>query len=78
MIKIIKGPFAGGFGSPGGAIAIYTIRGEEMKRKKMIDQTFAHFSHFHISNCPTFAIPIQTSLIQLLQYLCLIFCSNQQ
>jgi hypothetical protein len=29
MIKIIKGPFAGGFGGPGGAVAIYTIRGEE-------------------------------------------------
>ncbi|MGZ8559607.1 MAG: hypothetical protein ACXWWC_14795, partial [Chitinophagaceae bacterium] len=25
MIKIIKGPFLGGWGSPGGAIAIYTI-----------------------------------------------------
>ena len=25
MIKIIKGPFLGGFGSPGGAIAIYTV-----------------------------------------------------
>jgi hypothetical protein len=25
MIKIIKGPFLGGFNSPGGAIAIYTI-----------------------------------------------------
>jgi hypothetical protein len=25
MIKIIKGPFAGGFNSPGGVIAIYTI-----------------------------------------------------
>jgi hypothetical protein len=29
MIKIIKGPFAGGFNSPGGVIAIYTIRGED-------------------------------------------------
>jgi hypothetical protein len=29
MIKIIKGPFAGGFGGPGGAIAIYTIKGED-------------------------------------------------
>jgi hypothetical protein len=29
MIKIIKGPFAGGFNSPGGVIAIYTIRGDE-------------------------------------------------
>jgi TonB-dependent Receptor Plug Domain len=30
MIKIIKGPFAGGFNSPGGVIAIYTIgTGEE-------------------------------------------------
>lgn len=29
MIKIIKAPFAGGFNSPGGVIAIYTIRGEE-------------------------------------------------
>jgi|SRR5688572_559637 len=29
MIKIIKGPFLGGGGSPGGAIAIYTIDGEE-------------------------------------------------
>lgn len=28
MIKIIKGPFLGGWGSPGGAIVIYTIRGE--------------------------------------------------
>ena len=28
MIKIIKGPFAGGWGGAGGAIAIYTIRGE--------------------------------------------------
>lgn len=29
MIKIIKGPFAGGFNSPGGVIAIYTIGTEE-------------------------------------------------
>ncbi|HLG38090.1 MAG TPA: TonB-dependent receptor plug domain-containing protein [Chitinophagaceae bacterium] len=29
MIKIIKGPFAGGFNSPGGVIAIYTIRGDD-------------------------------------------------
>lgn len=29
MIKIIKGPFAGGFNSPGGAIAIYTVKGDE-------------------------------------------------
>lgn len=29
MIKIIKGPFAVGFGAPGGVIAIYTIRAEE-------------------------------------------------
>jgi len=30
MIKIIKGPFVGGFNSPGGVIAIYTIdTGEE-------------------------------------------------
>jgi hypothetical protein len=29
MIKIIKGPFAGGFGSAGGAIAIYTKHGED-------------------------------------------------
>lgn len=29
MIKIIKGPFAGGFDSPGGVVAIYTIRGDE-------------------------------------------------
>lgn len=29
MIKVIKGPFAGGWGGAGGAIAIYTIRGEE-------------------------------------------------
>ena len=28
MIKIIKGPFFGGWGGAGGAIAIYTIRGE--------------------------------------------------
>jgi hypothetical protein len=28
MIKIIKGPFIGGWGGSGGAIAIYTIRGE--------------------------------------------------
>ena len=28
MIKIIKGPFAGGWGGAGGAIAVYTIRGE--------------------------------------------------
>ncbi len=28
MIKIIKGPFIGGWGGAGGAIAIYTIRGE--------------------------------------------------
>ena len=28
MVKIIKGPFAGGWGGAGGAIAIYTIRGE--------------------------------------------------
>ena len=29
MIKIIKGPFAGAINSPGGVIAIYTIRGDE-------------------------------------------------
>jgi hypothetical protein len=29
MIKIIKGPFAGSRGAGGGAIAIYTIRGDE-------------------------------------------------
>jgi len=29
MIKIIKGPFLGGWGAGGGAIAIYTIRGDE-------------------------------------------------
>lgn len=29
MIKIIKGPFLGGRGSAGGAIAIYTIGGED-------------------------------------------------
>ena len=29
MIKIIKGPFLGGWGSAGGAIAIYTIGGED-------------------------------------------------
>jgi hypothetical protein len=29
MIKIIKGPFLGGFGGQGGAVAIYTIRGED-------------------------------------------------
>lgn len=29
MIKIIKGPFFGGWGAAGGAIAIYTINGEE-------------------------------------------------
>ena len=29
MIKIIKGPHAGIFGSSGGVIAIYTIRGED-------------------------------------------------
>jgi TonB-dependent Receptor Plug Domain len=28
MIKVIKGPFAGGWGGAGGAIAIYTIRGD--------------------------------------------------
>ena len=28
MIKVIKGPFFGGWGGAGGAIAIYTIRGE--------------------------------------------------
>jgi len=28
MVKIIKGPFAGGWSGAGGAIAIYTIRGE--------------------------------------------------
>ena len=28
MIKIIKGPFSGGWSGSGGAIAIYTIRGE--------------------------------------------------
>ncbi len=28
MVKIIKSPFAGGWGGVGGAIAIYTIRGE--------------------------------------------------
>lgn len=29
MIKIIKGPFLGGFDSPGGAIAIYTVGTDE-------------------------------------------------
>jgi hypothetical protein len=29
MIKIIKGPFIGNFGGAGGAIAIYTIRGDD-------------------------------------------------
>ena len=29
MIKIIKGPFVGGWGGAGGTIAIYTIRGED-------------------------------------------------
>jgi hypothetical protein len=29
MIKIIKGPFLGGFNSPGGAIAIYTIPADD-------------------------------------------------
>jgi hypothetical protein len=29
MIKVIKGPFLGSRGSAGGAIAIYTIRGDE-------------------------------------------------
>jgi hypothetical protein len=29
MIKIIKGPFVGGWSGAGGAIAIYTIRGED-------------------------------------------------
>ena len=29
MIKIIKGPFAGAINSPGGVIAIYTIRGDD-------------------------------------------------
>jgi hypothetical protein len=29
MIKIIKGPFLGGFNSPGGAVAIYTIQAED-------------------------------------------------
>jgi hypothetical protein len=29
MIKIIKGPFVGGYNSPGGVIAIYTVRGED-------------------------------------------------
>ena len=29
MVKIIKGPFAGGFGGGGGAIAIYTMRGDD-------------------------------------------------
>ena len=29
MIKIIKGPFAGGFNSPGGVIAIYTVQGDD-------------------------------------------------
>lgn len=29
MIKVIKGPFLGGFSSPGGAIAIYTVGTDE-------------------------------------------------
>jgi len=29
MIKVIKGPFAGAVNSPGGVIAIYTVRGED-------------------------------------------------
>ena len=29
MIKVIKGPFAAAFNSPGGVIAIYTIQGED-------------------------------------------------
>jgi hypothetical protein len=34
MIKIIKGPFAGGFNSPGGVIAIYTIGTEEEEEEE--------------------------------------------
>lgn len=29
MIKVIKGPFVGAINSPGGVIAIYTVRGED-------------------------------------------------
>lgn len=29
MVKIIKGPFLGGWGAAGGAIAVYTIRGDD-------------------------------------------------
>jgi hypothetical protein len=29
MIKVIKGPFVGGWGGAGGTIAVYTIRGED-------------------------------------------------
>ncbi len=31
MIKVIKGPFLGGFNSPGGAIAIYTIQPDDVE-----------------------------------------------
>lgn len=34
MIKIIKGPFLGGWGAAGGAIAIYTIRGEDEEEEE--------------------------------------------
>jgi hypothetical protein len=34
MIKIIKGPFAGGFNNPGGVIAIYTARGEDAEEEE--------------------------------------------
>jgi len=34
MIKIIKGPFVGGWGGAGGTIAIYTIRGEEDNKEE--------------------------------------------
>jgi len=35
MIKVIKGPFAGALSGPGGAIAIYTIKGDEEEEETM-------------------------------------------
>ena len=35
MIKIIKGPFLGGWGTGGGAVAIYTIRGEDEEEEEL-------------------------------------------
>ena len=62
IIKIIKTPFLGGFNGGNGAIAIYTHGGEEEEE---------------IKNERTLLFQSKHPLIQLLQYLFLIFSRNQ-